>query len=955
MTREQQLLNFVAWWKEYCKGDEKGEAQIFLDRLFRAFGHAGVVEAGGILEDRIRRQGESRSTVAFADLVVPKLVLFEMKKRGEDLRKHYHQALDYWINLVPHRPRYVVLCNFDEFWVYDLNIQIGDPLAKVRVAELPQTWGPLAFLWAGRPEEPIWEVNPIEVTEAATYSLSQLFHSLQETPLRGRSVTRAQAQRFVLQCMVALFAEDTGLLERYFFTQLIEDCLNRQAGQASAYDLISGLFETMNRPGKELFGRFRSVDYFDGGLFAEVHRLELTTDELRLLHDATAHNWAKIRPAIFGSMFEYSMDQRERHQFGGHYTSEVDIYRIVQPVIVRPWRERIEAANTLADLRALQEALRDYQVLDPACGSGNFLYVAYREMKRLEKLLLDRIQEHTGGPPEMGFVTARQFWGLDVNSFAVELAKVTLNLGKKLAVDELHLPESPLPLDNLDANIRCADALFEPWPEFDACIGNPPYLGAKRLKVERGVEYVNRVRAAYPDVPGMADYCVYWFRKAHEQMKPGARAGLVGTNTVRQNYSRIGGLDYVVEHDGHIFEAVSSIPWSGEAKVHVSIACWSKGEPPFRPARLWVNDGADVVELSAINSALSTEIDVSGAVVLACNVEPKRVFQGLTPGHEAFVLEPDEAREIIRRDPSSQQVIFPYMTGSDLVGKPSAKPSRFIIDMNNYDAIEAQQFRAAYVRIKTLVLPVREAKAQAEAEQNRQALAVNPNTPINISHQQFLENWWRHSFTRTHFTAAAQKMPRYVICSRISKRPIFDYVSPQIRISDKIQAFLFEDDYSYGILQSNLHWQWWLAKGATLTARPAYTPHSVFDTFPWPQFPTPEQVKAVARAGRALHEYRREAMRRNPTLTLREMYRSLELPGANPLKDLHAALDRAVLAAYGFDAGKDLLAQLLALNAQVAARIAAGQPVTGPGVPPDYPDPAELVSTGCIAPPPLEI
>jgi hypothetical protein len=195
-------------------------------------------------------------------------------------------------------------------------------------------------------------------------------------------------------------------------------------------------------------------------------------------------------------------------------------------------------------------------------------------------------------------------------------------------------------------------------------------------------------------------------------------------------------------------------------------------------------------------------------------------------------------------------------------------------------------------------------------------------------------------------------LARYVVCARVSRRSIFDFVGQGIRISDKVQAFLFEDDYSFAILQSNLHWQWWLTKGQKLKSDPSYV-SEIFDTFPWPQNPTPKQVKAVAEAGRALHEFRRVRMANSTRLTLRDMYRTLELPGKNPLKDLHAALDAAVMQAYGFDPKGDVLAQLLALNYELAARIDAGEPVTAPGIPPGYPNPAELVSAGCILPPEL--
>ncbi|MDX2139671.1 MAG: DNA methyltransferase [Chloroflexota bacterium] len=948
---EQQLGAFVGYWRQHVRGDEKGEAQIFLDRLMQAFGYPdGIKGADGESEKRVKFTLHEKHPTRFADLALKGRALIEMKKRGEDLSKHYAQVLAYWLELPGEYP-YMLLCNFDEIWVYDMQRQRNAPSAKVRIEQLPQQYGALAFLLP-EPQAPIFsrEFDLVELTDQAARSLSGVYISL--TDKRHDRLETDVAQHFILQCMIALFAEDIGLLPRYTFTRVIEDCIS---GKDNSHDLLTLLFTFMDKPGKKRSGRFFEVDYFNGGIFRQVTPVILSSTELRGLRDAADHNWAKIHPAIFGRIFEFSMDKNARHQTGAHYSSEQDIRRIIEPVIERPWRAKIAAAGTAAELRALHAELCAYQVLDPACGSGNFLYLAYRGMKELENALLTRLRALEGdayAQPAQS-VSATQMHGFDINSFAVELAKVTLMIGKKLAVDDLHSPEAALPLDNLDSNIRTADALLTDWPAFDACIGNPPYMGAKRLKQEYPAEYINRVRAAFPDVPGNADYCVYWFRKAHDLMQPGTRAGLVGTNTIRQNYSRVGGLDHIVANDGHIFEAVSSLPWSGEAAVHVSIACWSKGAPPQTPI-LWLKDGTEALPVSTINSSLSVNVDVSEAAVLTVNREPKRAFQGLTPGHDAFVLEVGEARSLNKASPVSKAVIHPYMTGQDLMSQPMAQPRRYLIDLNEFDIVDAQAYGEAFKRIERVVLPVRQEKARAEAESNRIALVANPRASINTSHQTFLENWWKHSFTRVTFTAAIKSMSRYVICSRVSKRAIFDFVDPRIRISDKVQAFLFEDDYSYGVLQSQLHWIWWLERGATLKSDPAYTTNSIFDTFPFPQQPSPARVKAVADAGRALHEWRRAQMARDPKLTLRALYKTTELPGKNPLKDLHAALDTAVLAAYGFDAAGDVLAQLLALNQTVYARIQSGEPVTAPGIPADYPAPAELVSEGCIMPPAWE-
>ena len=188
---------------------------------------------------------------------------------------------------------------------------------------------------------------------------------------------------------------------------------------------------------------------------------------------------------------------------------------------------------------------------------------------------------------------------------------------------------------------------------------------------------------------------------------------------------------------------------------------------------------------------------------------------------------------------------------------------------------------------------------------------------------------------------------RYIACSRVTKRPIFLFLTSAIWPSDKVQAFLFDDDYSFGILQSAIHWQWFVAKCSKLKSDFCYTPESVFDTFPWPQTPSEKQIDAIAAAGREIRRIRSEALA-NLTGGLRALYRTLDLPGKNPLRDAHAALDKAVLAAYGFNAKRDLLEQLLNLNTQVAQRLANNQPVTAPGIPVSHSKPEALLSGDCM-------
>ena len=986
--RTKRLGAFVDWAQQHISGDEKGEAQIYLDRLFQAFGQQGLIEAGGHAEFRIKKASEDGGGTSFADYVWKPVVLFEMKKRGVDLAKHRRQAEEYWWRLVPNRPQYVVLCNFDRFDIYDFNTQIDSPKDSVTLADLPQRWGPLAFLFPTQ-EKPSFDNDHIAVTRDAADLLARCY-----TKLEIRKVDEDLRRRFILQMLVALFAEDIGLLPKYLVAGLLDECKS----PAASYDLLGDLFAAMNNARGNPGGRFKGVRYFNGGLFADPARIELHDDEINQLKQAAKSDWSKVSPEIFGTLFEHSLGKEERHAYGAHFTSPVDIMKIVKPTIVEPWTAAIESAKTLKQLRGLQDRLHRYTVLDPACGSGNFLYLAYRELKRVEFRLLERIGEFSSTDPHqlrLESVTARQFFGLDINRFAIELAKVTMMIARKLAIDELHVVENALPLDNLDQNFLAVDALLSdasssslspspgtpgegrgeglpsyiqtPWPRADVIIGNPPFLGAKRLKPERGPDYVNAVRKLYPDVPGMADYCVYWFRRAHDHLPDctnedplAGRAGLVGTQNIRNNQSRVGGLDHIAA-TGTIIEAVDNQPWSGEANVHVSIANWVKTQdaellPETR--RLWtkapVNKGLIIPrshgtrrdkecelisrDVDEINAALSDKADTTEVKALVCTTKPQRVFNGHYPRHQGFRVESGEAARMIEADSRNGDVVHPFLIGAVML--TNGGPDQWVIDFQRRTIFEAQQYSLPFAKVQREVLPHIEALAAKEREKTGKATGQDQN---------WLQTWWQHFRSRPDMHAAIGNRLRYIACCEVTKRPIFCFVHRDIRADKTMEVFAFDDDYSFGILQSSAHWLWFITKCSKLKSDFRYTPESVFDTFPWPQSPTVKQIDAVAAAAVELRRIRTEALAHLKG-GLRALYRTLELPGANPLKDAHATLDAAVLAAYGFSARKDLLAQLLDLNLSVSAAEKAGQPVTAPGIPPAYPDPAKLITEDCIRP-----
>lgn len=320
MPNRDKLAEFTTWCAKHITGDEKGQAQIFLDRLFQAFGQPGCLDVGGATEFRIRKSNEDGGGTAFADYVWKPVVLIEMKKRGENLQKHYRQAFDYWTRLVPNRPRYVVLCNFDEFRVYDFDTDLDTPKDTVATKDLPERWGPLAFLAPGNPK-PNFENDRVAVTTQAADKLAECFRTLIK---RGES--RELAQKFILQMLVALFAEDIDLLPKYFVSNLLNECKT----PADGFDIIGGLFEAMNSKAPKTGGRFKGVPHFNGGLFVQPARIEINDIELNLLKKAASFDWSKVQPEIFGTLFQHSQgfqklnqtDRMLRRPDGRHFFKE---------------------------------------------------------------------------------------------------------------------------------------------------------------------------------------------------------------------------------------------------------------------------------------------------------------------------------------------------------------------------------------------------------------------------------------------------------------------------------------------------------------------------------------------------------------------------------------------------------------------------------------------------------
>jgi SAM-dependent methyltransferase len=886
----ESLSKFVQFCNQYITGQERKEAQTFLDRFFRAFGHEGALEAGAKYEEAIKK-GSKTGKTGFADLVWKPRVLIEMKKRGEDLNKHYSQAFDYWTRLVPNRPKYVILCNFDQFWIFDFDIQIDTPVDKIFLQELPARSGALAFMELGQ-KTPIFQNNQVEVTERAARRMGELLLELE-----ARGIEKLTAQRFVLQCVLAMFAEDRQLLPRDLFVSCVQDCMNG----SSSYDLLGGLFREMNLPGKTPAGRYQGVDYFNGGLFSRIDPIELTREELNFLDVSARENWSKVRPAIFGNLFEGTVDKKERHAKGIHYTSEGDIMKIVRPTISRYWEDKIEEANTVKELGKLQIELQGYRVLDPACGSGNFLYIAYQQLKRVERMLLEKIQSLNGFESqqmEMGLVTPLQFYGMDTNPFAVELARVTLMIARKIAIDDLCLTEPALPLDTLDDNIVCEDALFGEWVKADAIIGNPPFLGGKHIRMNLNDEYVDRIFQRFPKVKDV-DFCAYWFRLAHDKIDEKGRVGLVGTNSISQGKSRIAALDYITQNGGYIHEAVSTQPWSGAAKVHVSIINWCKD----KPRKYYLDD----LVVSQINSSLKSTVDVSQAVRLKANLN--KCFQGVIPVGEGFIVTEQQVIDWIKADSKNKEVLKLFSMGANLAKNPHGKPERWLIDFNDMSIEEASDYILPYEYIKANVKP--------ERDQNRRDVRRL--------------NWWKFGENAPKMRKAISTLSFYFAVPEVSKWAIFIPCPLEWLPGNKTKVVVSEDFYIFGILSSSIHREWIHAQKSTLGASIAYTHNTCFETFPFPQTVDINLVQQIRTKTEELHEYRTQQME-TKQWGITTLYNKFFTEPSSQLYKLHQQLDKLVMSAYQFNPEDDILERLLLLNLELGEKEKQGIKIIGPEI-----------------------
>jgi len=818
------------------------------------------------------------------------------------------------------------------------------------------------------------ELKPSKTRQMLTELAAREFAELAQR-LRDRGHLPHDVAHFINRLVFCMFAEDTELLPDHMFTKMLEasgshpDRFTENASQ---------LFRAMAQPGGNI--GFTKIDWFNGGLFDSDEALPLQQADVDNLLTAAHLDWSEVDPSILGTLFERGLDPAKRSQLGAHYTDRAKIMQIVEPVIIRPleaeWdvaRAKIEALvenapqQTAEKLlrgkelakrtKALKEAeaihrefldrLTAFRVLDPACGSGNFLYVALLALKDIEhKANLQA--EVLGLTREFPRVGPESVLGIELNPYAAELARVSVWIGEIqwMRRNGFAAAKNPIlrplgTIENRDA-VLTIDLEGKPqraeWPEADVVVGNPPFLGNKKMIRELGEEYTVALRGAWTKVPGGADLVCYWFAKAWDQMAAGKlrRAGLVATNSIRGGANREV-LKPIVE-DGRIFEAWSDEEWTVDgAAVRVSMVCFDG-----KRSDLAILNGLEVGTIYPNLASNEDGIDLSSAARLP---QMKSLcFQGTIKGG-AFDVDGELARRWLTRplNPNGQSnsvVVKPWTNGRDITKRPT---DTWVIDFGaSMPEITASAFELPFQHILENVQPVR-------------AL---------VRRQNHRENWWIHGEARPGLRDAIAPLGRYIGTPRVSKYRMFVWLPLDTIPDSAIYAIARDDDTSFGILHSRVHEIWSLRMGTFLGKGndPRYTPSTTFETFPFPEGLTPDipaadyaddvRAQAIATAAARLNELREnwlnpsDLVRREPEVVAGYPDRILpvdedaakelnkrtltNLYNARPawLDHSHAALDEAVAEAYGWGddwrAGAltddEMLARLFRLNQERAEK-----------------------------------
>jgi hypothetical protein len=789
-------------------------------------------------------------------------------------------------------------------------------------------------------ETAVEELRPGKKRADLTAEVAREFVTLAQN-LRDRGHPAEQVAHFVNRMVFCMFAEDVDLLpDRLFKKMLTASHADPGSFQANAKSLFTAMAKQNGRVG------FDRIEWFNGGLFDDDGALPLQREDIKTALKAAEQDWSNIDPSIMGTLFERGLDPGKRSQLGAHYTDPDKIMLIVDPVIVAPltreWEAvkgeiagevgkarsaRSPAARTQAVNRAKErksaflERLKAFRILDPACGSGNFLYLGLKALKDIEhrvnvecEALDERLAREfpRTGPENM--------LGIEINPFAAELARVSVWIGEIQWMREHGYDAGRNPILKPLETIQCHDALLNPdgteyaWPAADAIVGNPPFLGGKLLRANLGDAMVEQLFTVFEDrVPAEADLVCYWFAKAWDLVEARfvSRTGLVSTNSIRGGANRE--VLAAVAENGRIFEAWSDEPWVLDgAAVRVSLVCFDGGNGNGQRQL----DGASVVRINSDLTSSTEDLTKAKRLVENAGV----AFMGDTKGG-AFDVPGEFARQwlALPLNPNGRpnsDVLKPWVNGMDVTRRGSDK---WIIDFGwTMTEQEAALYEAPFQYLLKHVKPVR----------------------IQNKREAYARNWWRHVEPRQGLMSKLNDVTRWLVTPEVSKHRVFRWLDKRVLPDHKLQVIARDDDTSFGLLVSRIHYVWSLGLGSWhgVGNDPRYTISTTFETFPFPEGLTPDipaadhaddpRAQNIATAAKRLDDLREawlnpadlvvrvpevvpgypdrivpaddKAAKELKKRTLTNLYNERLAGHVAWLDNAHRDLDKAVAAAYGW-------------------------------------------------------
>jgi hypothetical protein len=877
-----RAVRFSREWKE--ESSENAEAKSFWDAFFDVFGMTRRRLAA--FEEPVKRLRDGgKTSTGYIDLFWKGQLLVEHKSRGKDLDRAYGQAVDYFPGIAEgDLPRYILVSDFARLRLYDLE---DDQQWEFPLSELHKHIRLFGFI-AGYQTHPVRPQDPVNVKAAERMGV--LHDLLKESGYKGHEL-----ELFLVRLLFCLFADGTGIFPAQYFRDWIESDTSPDGRDLGAK--LAHLFDVMNtreaQRHRTLDERMQAFPYVNGRLFEERLAIPSFDSTMRnSLLDACRLHWGRISPAIFGALFQSIMDGKERRNLGAHYTSEENILKVIEPLFLDELRAEFERIKRSPNkLFEFQQKLRSLTFLDPACGCGNFLVVAYRELRLLELDVLRAVAKTKQSYLDilrLVQVNVDQFYGIEIEEFPAQIAQVALWLTdhqmNQRVSEEFGLYFARLPLVTSPTIVH-GNALRLDWEKvipkehLNYILGNPPFVGHHYQTTEQKEDQAFVLQEI--SARGVLDFVSNWYVKAANYMAGGkhVRAAFVSTSSITQG-EQVGLLWSLLLHKGIFINfAHRTFAWSSDARGAAAVHCviigfgYQENSEKFifhyenvrgKPHRIHANNINPYLV-----DALSVVLDTRGEPISPV----PRMLWGNKPtdgGH--LILSPEERLDLLAKDPEAEKFVRRYMSGGDFI-KGEERYCLWLVDAS------PQELRR-HPDIKERVEKVKAFRLASKAASTRE-YAKHPS----------------------RFRQIAQPNSDYLAIPEVSSErrsyiPIA-FLSKDIICSNKIQFIPDATPYHLGILHSEMHMAWVRAVCGRLKSDFSYSSTIVYNNFPWPTTPSGKQREAIEEAAQGVLEARQEF----PMSSLADLYDPLTMPAA--LIKAHQRLDRIVDAAYGYKGGKN--------------------------------------------------